>query len=318
VAKSLHDLPEVLTDLEQTFVFRCGGKTGLEEAKRAETINTLAFESALGASGQLVSYELSSDEDVEFVKFSGPVQLTYAEKEIQGQGRTHHPEGFSSPIGRFKNLPDKLPAHVSDEDLARLGVTVGKRSKLEMNSGFIISGDVKNILRKDGKLLLITWQHATVRRGEKIYFEPSWGTFDQIIGEKVVSVFCGPADRSAFGDYYVGEAQTSPGRSDHFTAKEKKRFAIYDALRGLRQGKAAPNDVATLERLSHEVMTDHSDHWLLALEILEVARQKYHLEPLQSPWLKNLQISCTNLAQSRSSPSASLIERGLETSAILD
>ena len=35
---------------------------------------------------------------------------------------------------------------------------------------------------------------------EKSCFDPSWGVYDMAVGEKVISVFSGPADIIAFDD----------------------------------------------------------------------------------------------------------------------
>ena len=67
-----------------------------------------------------------------------------------------------------------------------------------------------NILFKDEKLILMTFNDCQVSdETGKIYFEPSWGNFDMTIGDSIISVFNGAADKNIFEDQlYVSSQRT--------------------------------------------------------------------------------------------------------------
>jgi phenylalanine-4-hydroxylase len=261
-------LVEVLVQFERTLAFKVGGVEGLERAKRAETVNTVVLPNGLQISGKLVDHW--ADEDVPtFVKLSGPVQICYGDRQLDGHGRERHGEGFSSPLGRFLKASVRDPHTFSDDELATFGVAPGKRAILDLETGVRVEGTVIGTTRRDGKLLMITWKDCTVRRGDDLLFRPEWGEFDQAIGESVPSVFGGPADMDRYGDIDIGQATTSPARSTPYTAFELKTFDAYRAVRELRQ----KGDLASpeWEKLADRLAKDHADEWLLHLELVETA-----------------------------------------------
>jgi phenylalanine-4-hydroxylase len=107
-----------------------------------------------------------------------------------------------------------------------------------------------------------------VSRGGQIYFEPAWGEFDMPVGEGVTSVFGGPADRSAYGDYQMGGVSTQPGRQSPYTADELKIFDCYSKVRDIRRG----TNLDAYENVVKSVLADFRDEWLLALEVWEISQ----------------------------------------------
>src|SRR4029077_5398375 len=108
--------------------------------------------------------------------------LAFKDEELPGHGINYHKDGFGSPIGRWK-----------ETELAE-----GKKTKLEFESGVTVEGTIDRILRRDGKLLLITFSKCTAKYGDHVLFDPAWGIYDMAVGDRIVSVFSGAADKDAY------------------------------------------------------------------------------------------------------------------------
>jgi phenylalanine-4-hydroxylase len=273
VAESLSRLTDVLSELEDKLSFKIGGVWGLEQARKSKTVNTVQLDSGLQISGILSRYEAAvygERGEPHYIKFDGPTQICLDNLEISGQGRSRHAHGFSTPLGRWTLMSGKSPADITDRDLAEIGIIKGKRACLEFNNGFKVQGVVINVVREHGKLLYLTWSDCVVGRGSQTYFEPSWGEFDMPVGESVTSVFGGPADRAAYGDYQMGGVSTQPGRQSPYTTEELKIFECYSKIRDIRRG----GNPQSYEKVVQSVLAEHRDEWLLALEIMEIGQQK--------------------------------------------
>lgn len=273
VAESLAHLTDVLKNLEGKLSFKIGGVWGLEQARKSKTVNTVQLDSGIQVSGILSRYEAAVYGDrgePHYIKFDGPTQICIGDKEISGQGRIRHAHGFSTPLGRWTLISNQSPANLTDLSLAEIGIVKGKRARLDFVNGFTVEGVVLNIVRANEKLLYLTWSNCTVQRGGQKYFEPEWGEFDMPVGEAVTSVFGGPADRSAYGDYQMGGVSTQPGRQSPFSADELKIFDCYSKVRSIRAGK----NLEAYEKVVESLLSDHRDEWLLALEVLELSEQR--------------------------------------------
>ncbi|NBV51481.1 aromatic amino acid hydroxylase [bacterium] len=267
VAESLEQLPAVLSELESTLSYRVGGLESLQKALRTETVTSCLFESGVSVSG-LLTQVLKFQNTVSFIKYAGPVQLSFNENEIPGQGRARHSEGFSSPVGRWKNRPQQPPSTFDESTLAQLGIKKGHVATVEFTSGFTVEGEVIDWIRTEGKLAIIHWKNCTVKHGEEVFYRPEWGDFDQILGSEILSVYAGPTDREQYGDYELGKVSTTPGRTTPYSALENKVSVFYDGLRKMRdEAKASVNE---LKRLSGQILSQAPEEWLLNVEILEL------------------------------------------------
>ncbi|MCB0417393.1 MAG: aromatic amino acid hydroxylase [Bdellovibrionaceae bacterium] len=305
VTPNMKHLTVVLEHLEDRMAFKIGGKVGLERAVEARTVTTAVLDSGIAASGVCKTFEVDSRDNPSFIAFEGPVQLCMNEKQLEGHGRERHPHGFSSPIGKWRGL-DKAPTEANDSDLTRLGLVPNKRATLVFESGFEVSGTLKSSLRLQGKLLCLTWADCTVKRGTKIYFEPSWGEFDMLVGNQVVSVHGGPADRVQYGEYEVGLATSSPSRTSPHSESEKKRFEMYQRVRAYRDG--GKSDPKALQALLDQAKI-FADDWLIQLELLEIAEE---LPDAARSQLSGIDALRANLESSGNKTKKWLIERGLD------
>ena len=141
----------------------------------------------------------------------------------------------------------------------------GGRATIEFESGVVVSGRVEKILRRDGKLLLITFTDCTVKFGDRVLFEPAWGKFDMAVGERIVSVFNGAADKDAYNQVaLVPKERTIKSPSD---AKRKKLENLYAQVREIRERKVG---YERLGEIWETQQAEHADDWLLSMEIFEI------------------------------------------------
>jgi phenylalanine-4-hydroxylase len=316
VAEDLDQLTDVLDELEERLSAKVGGVFGLEQARLAKTVNTVQLDTGVQVSGKLVSYEAAVFGDrgePQFLKFEGPVQLSFKSQEIAGQGRARHHHGFSSPLGRWSKAKNKSASALSDSELSNLGIVIGQRTVLDFVNGFRVEGIVRNIVREHGKIIYMTWLDCSVRRGDKLYFDPAWGEFDMLVGEAVTSVFGGPADRGAYGDYEMGGVSTQPGRKSPFTDDEKRTFACYTKIRNWRQSAMLQRDVS-IDSLAEDVLSMQSKEWLVALELLELSKQGHMAAKLDAKVLGIL----TGYQSHSSAELGQLIEKGIKIAAVVD
>jgi len=326
VAQSLEELPEILEQLESTLAFRCGGISGMHQALLSKAVCTVVMDSGASASGVIEFFENS--ESVDFVKFSGPVQLAHHEKQLSAQGRERHGEGFSSPVGFFAFAPSKPPHLLRDDELKAAGIVVGARSTIDFVSGFKVRGMLKRIVRQGNSIVYMTFDDCTVSRGGKHYYEPAWGEFEMLVGSTVVSVHGGPADRQAYGEYELGQVSSSPGRASPFTDHEKEMFRSYSAIREIRGRhvvgvmatprnleEASPKDAVLLAGLADQVIKKNPGEWLIGLELLELASQR---PTLSGAWVGPLREIITSHAHGCGGISSELLIRGIELLNVAD
>ena len=272
VAKDLNHLSDVLDDLEALMSFKIGGSHGLDTAKAGRTVVTVELDSAIGVSGKVSEYQ-KTDEQITYVKLSGPVQISYEGHELVGQGTKQHPDGFSSPIGFWKKAPTRLPHSFSINELKDLGIAIGQNKVLEFISGFKVTGDIAHLEFKDNKLILIKWKNCSVTAASKVFFDPSWGDFDMLVGTVVNSVFGGAADREKYGNYKLGETKTSPKRTSKPSAKEQQTYERFQQSRDLRdtlKKSVNPDTAQKVISFAAECERNFESNWLLRLEALEI------------------------------------------------
>ncbi len=200
VTPDFDTLTRVLEEYADTMGFRKGEMEGIRKAIRSEATGTCVYSSGLQVSGTITEVLEKNGEPV-FVKTTGPTNINYKDKELPGQDKKYHQHGFSSPVGKFKNLPVP-PEEASDDQLGELGFKEGEKVEFEYESGLKVKGILMEKIRKEGKLLLIRFTECEVSYEGKILYQPTWGIYDMAVGSRIVSCFSGPADPIAFGLNY--------------------------------------------------------------------------------------------------------------------
>ena len=268
VTPSFSHLTQVLEEFAETLALRRGGALGLRRLTGSRRVGTIELNTGLEISGVFERYETGERGEVTFVKTAGPTALAYRGVELLGHGTATHGAGFSSPLGRLRgvNLPIE---EMSPTDLQAYGIVEGEWAELTFASGITVSGRVITGIRNlAGKIMVVQFAECTARRGEQVYFEPAWGTFDMAVGSRVVSAYAGPADDASFpGLYGTPPPRAKPKPTSTATAE---REGHYREVRAMRTDGAMDDD-RLAELLAH-TREEAPDDWLLPLEMLEIAR----------------------------------------------
>mgnify|MGYP006181853831 CR=1 FL=1 len=221
-------------------------------------------------SGELIKYENRAEylyplDEVTFIKTTGQSALAFNGKELPGHNKHYHKDGFSSPVGKLKNVNQPLEDHTL-ADLAALGIQVGERGELTFESGINVNGTVKEIMRKNDKTILIAFEDCTVKETNgNVLFQPEWGTYDMAIGEKIISVFNGAADKDSYEEItHISDQLTHKVVYDDAT---KRLHQLYQEVRNIREAGEGNENLA---KIFTELKTNFRYDWLCAMQILEI------------------------------------------------
>ncbi len=249
VCRDFQHLRDVLEKFASKMAFVVGGLEGINKAIDSNNTATCEYSSGLQVSGVFTEVLSGADQQPVYLRTTGPTALAQQRKELAGHGRDYHKEGFGSPIGRWKETE----------------IVEGRPAKLEFESGVTVEGHTEKLWRHDGKLQLITFTNCTAKLGDRILFDPAWGTYDMAVGDKIVSVFNGAADNDAYNQVaLIPKERTIKVPSD---ARRKKLENLYQQVRDIRSHKTG------YERLGEIWETQQAEHpndWLLSMEIFEI------------------------------------------------
>jgi phenylalanine-4-hydroxylase len=123
---------------------------------------------------------------------------------------------------------------------------------------------VKEILRRDGRILIISFADCRVQRGDQTLFEPSWGMYDMAVGSQIISVFAGPADPAAFGLKYL-----APEEKTHKIQHDEQSLRLHSLYQSVRDYRGGATSAEVLEAIWQTLQQDYSEEWLLPLELYE-------------------------------------------------
>lgn len=263
-------LSQVLDEMAEGMAFRRGGLEGLKKAVLAKSVNSLELNTGLQISGQIIE-PLTQKDEIIYLKVQGPTQLSYQDKELEGHNKNYHSHGYSSPLGLLKGHSRDLSQWTAEE-WAQQGWTPGSQVRFEFASGVTVEGQLDKKFEQDGKTLLITLSGATVRLGEEVLFKPDWGLYDMALGTKVVSVFGGPADRLAYGEFADFVAKRVP--SPQYTEAELRRHAHYQTLREIREKNISLQGNSQFKTLVQDHAQSFPQDWLFFLEVVELAHKQ--------------------------------------------
>jgi phenylalanine-4-hydroxylase len=269
VTESFQNLINVLEQYANTMAFRKGGAESVTKAIECKNPATAVYSSGLQVTGIFTELKKEQHDELSFVKTTGPSALAFNNKQLPGHDKTYHKDGFSSPVGRLQGTSKPLEDH-SIAELSVLGIEQGKRSELQFESGIQVAGTVTGILQEDNKILLISFEDCTAKSSEgEILFEPEWGTYDMAVGEKVISVFNGAADKDAYEEItYISQKQT---HRIVYSLEMQKLHQLYQSVRTVRESDKNHDQLAETFRV---LKTVYSDDWLGSLEILEILYHK--------------------------------------------
>lgn len=281
VTETFQNLIDVLEAFADTMAFRRGGAESILKAMECKNPSTAVYSSGLQVTGIFTDVGLDKADELTFIKTSGPSALAFAGKQLEGHGKDYHADGFSSPVGKLKGIEKPLENHNNNE-LEFLGIIKGKRVELNFESGINLNGVVKKIIVKEDKVILIAFENCTVKEDNgNILFMPEWGIYDMAVGEKVVSVFNGAADKDAYEEIvFVSKAET---RKTEYDDQTRQLHQLYQQIRHIRETATGYEE---LPAIFNELKTKYRTDWLSVLEILEIV---YHNQ-LDATFEKELRI----------------------------
>src|SRR5437868_14047268 len=249
VCRDFEHLRNVLEEFAGKMAYQVGGLEGINKAIECKNVATCEYSSGLQVSGVFTEVLSGKEKQPIYLRTTGKTALAFKDKELPGHGIDYHKDGFGSPIGNWK------PTDLEE----------GKKTKLEFESGVTVEGKIDRLLERDGKLLLVTFSDCTAKYGDRDLFEPSWGTYDMAVGDRITSVFNGAADKDAYNQVaLVPKERTIKVPSD---AKRKKLESLYAQVRQIRETKKG---YERLGEIWETQQAEHPDDWLLSMEIFEI------------------------------------------------
>lgn len=259
VTPDFKTLKTVLQDMANQMAFRVGGLKSIQKIIQAQSVNSVELDSGVQISGVCTEViTVPHQSEIAYLKFEGPTQLCFRDKEIPGHGKSHHQHGFGMAFGELK-----------DSDWRSVITKKGSHLNLEFKSGIKLSGTVKVHTKIDGHLLIVSFDNCKVSLDDKVLFDPSWGIYDLAIGSKVTSVFGGPADRDSYGEMHDFAALRVPPRK--LTEDEIELFSNYSKVRTLREKKVSGVQLESeLSGLLEVHQKKFKEDWLLLLESYEL------------------------------------------------
>jgi len=269
VTPNFQNLTKVLENFADTMAFRRGGSESILKAIECKNTCTAVYSSGLQISGVFCDLRMDNNDELLFLKTSGGSALSYDNKQLEGHGKQIHADGFSSPVGRLINFGKALE-YANEDELKNLGIICGNTAELNFIGGLNLKGVVSSILNRNSKLILISFTDCTLKDEQgNVYFEPSWGVYDMAVGEKIVSVYSGAADKDAFEE--IAPKAKSATFHPEYTVHQKR---YHDLFRQVRLCRETQNEFERLKDIWKELKQDFREDWLCAIEILEILEQR--------------------------------------------
>jgi len=274
VTPNFAHLSFVLEEFANKMALRNGGLQGVEKLIDSNDLGTIELNTGIQISGKFTRVISDENKKVVYINTIGPTALAYKNKEVIGHDKAYHCNGYGSPVGKLKGINIAIE-NMSPTDLEAYGIFEGKTCNLKFEGGINVTGDIITGKRNlQGKIILISFKNCTVKYGEEILFNPSWGVFDMAVGATIISAFSGIADPNNYGLYF-----DPPNEKTHkiiYSDKEKILHALYAAVRKIRNSSKI--DIQKLKDIFEQIKTSYKNDWLLPLEIYEIVygtNQKY-------------------------------------------
>ncbi|MDY7395963.1 aromatic amino acid hydroxylase [Aureibaculum sp. 2210JD6-5] len=263
-------LSMVLEEYANKMALRNGGLMGIKKLIDSKNLGTIELSTGIQISGNFD--EVISDENNKPVYFKtiGPTALAYKNKELIGHSKTHHADGFGSPVGKLKGINIAIE-DMSPTDLEAYGIYEGKVVSLKFEGQISVTGEIITGKRNlQGKIILISFKNCTVKHKDKLLFHPDWGIYDMAVGKEVVSAYSGVADAENFG--LIFEPPKEKTHKITYAQKDKKLHGLYQEVRKMRE-KGKLNHIR-LEEIFILLKLEYPSDWLLPLEIAELVYEE--------------------------------------------
>jgi len=292
VTETFQNLIDVLEDFADTMAFRRGGSESIVKAIECKNPATAVYSSGLQVTGVFTDMGIDQNDELTFIKTTGPSALAFEGQQLEDHGKFHHKDGFSSPVGKLKGMDTPLE-DMDTFQLLKCGIKPFNLAILEFESGISVKGIVKIIHQKNKKTFLIRFEDCTVKESNgNILFQPDWGVYDMAVGATIVSVFNGAADKGSYEEItHVSDKHTHKVSYDENT---QKLHDIYKSMRLIRENEAG---FEQLPVLFEKIKTEHRQDWLSALEMLEILHHKKLFPELEKEVRNYLELKSENEAE---------------------
>ena len=142
--------------------------------------------------------------------------------------------------------------------------------------------------------------------GDKVLFDPSWGTFDLACGSEILSVYGGPSDWSLYRSFMDIELPKKevPPHIKKINSNKQELNDLYTEVRDIRESRKEGN--ITLNQIYSTLSSKYPNEWLLKIEILETCKLLNQENGLMDSILHDLNILCDENSDIKDS-----IERGI-------
>ena len=258
-------LSYVLEKFADSMALRKGGLSGMNKVIKSTQLGTAELSTGIQISGVFTRVIKHNNNPI-YIQTNSPTALASKGKELIGHGKEYHTEGYGTPIGKLEGV--NLPIEdMSPKDLVAYGIVEGKHIELNFEGGVKVSGKIITGKRDlQGKILLISFNECTVTYNKQILFKPEWGIYDMAVGEKIVSVYAGPASDESFDDLHtVSKVKT---KKIKYSKKEKELFKLYEKVRSFRENKKT--NFKLLANVYSEIQSKYKNEWLILFEIYEI------------------------------------------------
>jgi phenylalanine-4-hydroxylase len=265
VTPTFQNLIDVLQTFESNMAFRKGGVESLQKAIECKNICTAVLSSGLQISGVFTELFQDQSGNLQYFRTAGGTALAVDDQQLPSHDTTYHSDGFGSPLGKLKDT-HKFLEDFTEKDLIQFSIRKNEPVSLEFEHGIQVEGILTQSLFSNGKLVLLSFRNCTVQdvNGNR-YFEPHWGNYDMAVGQSIVSVFNGVADKSQIADQlYVSNQRTT---QQPYTEEDLQYHSLIKQIRDIRE-KRLPE--ITLPEVWQQLSTQCKQDWLGAMEILEL------------------------------------------------
>lgn len=267
VTPNFKHLSNVLIQFSETMAYKRGGLYSIQTAIKSQNTATAVYSSGLQVTGTFTEAIDDDNGNLIYLRTTGPSALAFSNKELDGHSKTYHADGFGSPVGNIKNTGKPIEL-LNDVDLAMLGLILGYPGRLEFESGIVVDGVLRDKQEtSDGKLILLTFDDCTVTYGDRLLFDPDWGTYDMAVGERIVSTYSGAADVEAFKP--TSRVARELTRKIVYTDEDKRLHKLYGQVRQIRESKKGFEE---LQFIFSNLQRNFPNDWLLAIEIFEILK----------------------------------------------
>lgn len=275
VTPNFENLLSVLYEFENSMTAKIGGYEGILKAIASQQICTVVLDSGIQISGKFINVLQDNLHEPIWFKTEGPSSLAKHEKVLPHGHPDQCIDGVTVLLGNLAGSR-KSTGELTRNDLNELSIRAQQNCTLLFTSGISVSGKVSMLRFYNNKLYCIEFETANVitNQGQILHQSPD-GPFKLTMGNKVVSVFSGSADKSMFDDglYLSGRSTVQAS----ITEKEKRYHKLFGEIRDIRENQ---RDTKDLNSIWEEIQKSFPNDWLASMEIAEMTENSVHQSTL--------------------------------------